>query len=230
MPVRKRTLGLDDSYYVSGTAVRRKAEPRWEEPATRRVSSNREELLSSRVEQSYRRRTPARGAGPQRDLRSQQERRRADPTRAHYAPEPETHHLTHEEVNRRTYEQHARRREEEARRRRALAAQERADAEKEAVRRRQHRVQMMFAILGIFVVVLIAGGIFSLLMRYIQIEQMIVTQRKLTAEIEDQQKRLEELHVEINMRGNISQIQDYARENLNMDYAQKDKTRVIALP
>ena len=53
------------------------------------------------------------------------------------------------------------------------------------------------------------------------IEQMIVEQRKLTAEIDDQQKRLEELQVEINRQGNIAQIQDYARQNLNMDYAQK---------
>ena len=59
---------------------------------------------------------------------------------------------------------------------------------------------------------------------------MIVEQRKLTAEIDDQQKRLEELQVEINRQGNIAQIQDYARQNLNMDYAQKENTRVIALP
>ena len=84
--------------------------------------------------------------------------------------------------------------------------------------------------MSIVLVVAVAGGIFSLLVRYTQIEQMIVEQRKLTAEIDDQQKRLEELQVEINRQGNIAQIQDYARQNLNMDYAQKENTRVIALP
>ena len=97
-------------------------------------------------------------------------------------------------------------------------------------RRRQHRIQTLFAFVSIVLVVAVAGGIFSLLVRYTQIEQMIVEQRKLTAEIDDQQKRLEELQVEINRQGNIAQIQDYARQNLNMDYAQKENTRVIALP
>ena len=102
--------------------------------------------------------------------------------------------------------------------------------EEEARRRRQHRIQTLFAFVSIVLVVAVAGGIFSLLVRYTQIEQMIVEQRKLTAEIDDQQKRLEELQVEINRQGNIAQIQDYARQNLNMDYAQKENTRVIALP
>ena len=56
------------------------------------------------------------------------------------------------------------------------------------------------------------------------------TLRALTAQIEDQQRRLEELQVEINMQGDISKIQDYARENLHMDYAKKEDTRVVALP
>ena len=89
---------------------------------------------------------------------------------------------------------------------------------------------MLFALLAIVAVVVVAGGIYSLLTRYISIEQMTVEQRQLQAEIEDQQKRLEELQVEINRQGNISQVQDYARENLNMDYAQKENTRVIELP
>ena len=59
---------------------------------------------------------------------------------------------------------------------------------------------------------------------------MTVEQRQLQAQIEDQSKRLEELQVEINRQSNISNVQDYARDNLNMDYAQKENTRVVQLP
>ena len=36
--------------------------------------------------------------------------------------------------------------------------------------------------------------------------------------------------MEINRQSNISNVQDYARDNLNMDYAQKENTRVVQLP
>lgn len=221
MPVHKRTPGLDADYYVSGATVRRGARTTDTEPATRRLSS-REELHTRRVS--------SRHAEPTRDTRSQQDRRRADPPRAYYQAEPSTQRLSRAEVNHRTVQQHAWHRAEAERRRREQEAKERAEAEAEERRRRQHRIQMLFAFAGIFVVVAIAGGIYSLLLRYVQIEQMVVEQRELVAEIEDQTKRLEELQVEINMQGNISQIQDYARENLNMDYAQKENTRMITLP
>jgi len=91
-------------------------------------------------------------------------------------------------------------------------------------------VQALFAAVGIVAVLAVAGGIYTLLLRYVQLENMVVEQRALTAQIEDQQRRLEELQVEINMQGDISKIQDYARENLHMDYAKKEDTRVVALP
>lgn len=239
MTVRKRIEGLDANYYISGNTVRRNAQPysrREPTTATRRTVDSRSQLFTSNsaaAQQTHpqtQRRT-VRYTQPVRDTRSQQERRRADPPRAYYAAaQPATQRLTRQEVNHRTVQQHARQRAEQEVMRRQQQMREQADAEAEARRRHQHRVQTLFAFIGIFVVVGIASGIFTLLVRYTNIEQMIVQQRVLTAEIEDQQKRLEELQVEINMQGNISQIQDYAHDQLNMDYAQKENTRMISLP
>lgn len=219
MPVHKRTPGLDaDDYYVAGSTVRRSARAA-EEPTTRRAPDRREE----------RQRRPRREE-PTQDTRSRQDRRRAEPTRAYYDPEPATQRLTHAEVNHRTVQRHAWQLAEAERQRREQEARERAEAEAEEARRRQHRVQALFAAVGIVAVLAVAGGIYTLLLRYVQLENMVVEQRALTAQIEDQQRRLEELQVEINMQGDISKIQDYARENLHMDYAKKEDTRVVALP
>ena len=238
MPVYKRNPGLDaDDYYDSGATVRRSARSSVQEPSTRRVPDNRAELFPSRQSPATQRRSaqnantrPQRRPESLRDTRSFQDRRRADPPRAYYSAEPATQRLTRAEVNHRTVQQHAFRRAEQERLRREQEERQQREKEEEARRRRQHRIQTLFAFVSIVLVVAVAGGIFSLLVRYTQIEQMIVEQRKLTAEIDDQQKRLEELQVEINRQGNIAQIQDYARQNLNMDYAQKENTRVIALP
>ena len=86
------------------------------------------------------------------------------------------------------------------------------------------------AVLAIFLVLTGALGIYTLLNRYIAIDAMTVEQRSLQAQIEDQQKRLEELQVEVNKQSNIAQVQDYARESLNMDYAQKENIRAVVLP
>ncbi|MGI5883992.1 MAG: cell division protein FtsL [Candidatus Spyradocola sp.] len=218
MPVHKRTPGLDaDDYYVAGSTVRRSAHQA-EEPMTRRAPDRNRDRQRLRHEELVR------------DTRSRQERRRAEPTRAYYEPEPATQRLTHAEVNHRTVQQHAWQRAEAERRRREEEARERAEIEAEEVRRRQHRIQALFAAVGIVVVVAVAAGVYTLLLRYVQLENMVVEQRSLIASIEDQQKRLEELQVEINMQGNISKIQEYARENLHMDYAKKEDTRVINLP
>lgn len=229
MPVYKRDPNLSAEYYVSGNTVRRSARPYEAEPSTRRVSS-REELLTRRSGSEATRRRNSRHAEPVQDTRSRQDRRRADPARAYYSAEPETQRLTRAQVNHRTVQQHAWQRAEAERRRREEEARQAAEEAAEQARRRQQRVHMLFAMLAIIAVVVVAGGIYSLLTRYIRIEQMTVQQRQLQAQIEDQQKRLEELQVEINRQGNISQVQDYARDSLNMDYAQKENTRVIALP
>ena len=234
MPVYKRDPNLDADYYVSGTTVRRSVR-RDPEPETRRVPNNREELFPSRRNPQAQRgtqtlRRPARPQEPLRDTRSRQERRRAEPARAYYTTEPETQRLTRAQVNQRTVQQHAWQRAEEERRRRE---QERMRAQEEAAeqrRRHQQRVYTLFAFVGLIAVLALAGGVFSLLTRYVAIEQMTVEQRELQAQIEDQSKRLEELQVEINRQSNISAVQDYARDSLNMDYATKENTRVVQLP
>ena len=229
MPVYKRDPNLDADYYVSGTTVRRNVR-REPEQRTRRVPNNREELFPSRRSPQTQRRPAQRQGEPLRDTRTRQERRRAEPARAYYAPEPETQRLTREQVNHRTVQQHAWQRAEQERCRRE---QEHMRAQEEAAeqrRRHQQRVYTLFAFVGLIAVLALAGGVFSLLTRYVAIEQMTVEQRELQAQIEDQSKRLEELQVEINRQSNISAVQDYARDSLNMDYATKENTRVVQLP
>ena len=220
MPVYKRDPNLDADYYV-------RREP---EPETRRVPNNREEFRSLRSSPQTQRRPVQRRGEPLRDTRTRQERRRAEPARAYYAPEPETQRLTRAQVNHRTVQQHAWQRVEQERLRRETEARRAAEEPAEQGRRRQQRVHALFALAAILMVLVVAGGIYSLLTRYVRIEQMTVEQRQLQAQIEDQQKRLEELQVEINRQSNISNVQDYARDNLNMDYAQKENTRVVQLP
>ena len=252
MPVYKRDPHLDADYYVSGTTVRRSVR-REPEPETRRVPNNREELFPSRRDPQTQRgtqtrrgtqtqrgsqtrrepqtqRRPARPQEPLRDTRSRQERRRAEPARAYYSPEPEAQRLTRAQVNHRTVQQHAWQRAEQERRRREEELQRQREEAAEQSRRRQQRVHTLFAFMGLIVVLALAGGVFSLLTRYVAIEQMTVEQRELQAKIEDQSRRLEELQVEINRQSNISAVQDYARDSLNMDYATRENTRVVQLP
>ena len=138
--------------------------------------------------------------------------------------------MTRAEVNHRTVQLHAWQRAQEERRRREEEARIQAEEVAEQRRRAQQRVRAIAAFLVIACVITGALGIFNLLNRYIAIDKMTVDQRALQAEIADQQKRLEELQVEINKQSNIAQVQDYARDSLNMDYAQQDDIRVIALP
>ena len=229
MPVYKRDPNLDADYYVSSATVRRSVR-REPEPETRRVPNNREEFRSLRSSPQTQRRPVQRRGEPLRDTRTRQERRRAEPARAYYAPEPETQRLTRAQVNHRTVQQHAWQRVEQERLRRETEARRAPEEAAEQRRRRQQRVHALFALAAILMVLVVAGGIYSLLTRYVRIEQMTVEQRQLQAQIEDQQKRLEELQVEINRQSNISNVQDYARDNLNMDYAQKENTRVVQLP
>ena len=244
--VRKRDPRLDAEYYVSGNTVRRNVprnypaqwEPtQWEptqwEPATRRYG--REEQVRTRRSESTRRvsaqprNAAARPAQPMREVRPNQNTRRAEATRA-YA-QAEAQRIAREEQNMRTLQLHRqwqraaaerRRREEEAR----IAAEELAEQR----RRSEQRVRAFAAVLAIFLVLTGALGIYTLLNRYIAIDAMTVEQRSLQAQIEDQQKRLEELQVEVNKQSNIAQVQDYARESLNMDYAQKENIRAVVLP
>ena len=219
MPVHKRSQGLDADYYVAGNTVRRasRREAPTEEPVTRRAEPIRRRDASHRGE-------------PLRDTRSPQDRRRADPPRAYYAPEPETRRLTREEVNLRTARAHDARRDLDERRRRDAEEEQRRREEAEALRRREHRVRGVFAVLLIGLVSCVGFGFYTLLSRSATLENMLVEQRRISADIEDQQRRLEELEAEINMAGDIGRIQDYARDDLHMDYAKKENTRVVALP
>ena len=201
------------------------------EPATR--SYSREEAVRTRRSENIRRANEPRSmryAEPLREVRTRQGQRDAASARA-YAAQMEAQRIEREERNMRTAQQHRqwqraaaerRRREEEAR----IAAEELAEQR----RRAQQRVRAFAAVLAIVMVLTGAAGIFTLLNRYIAIDKMTGTQRSLQAQIADQQKRLEELQVEVNKQSNIAQVQDYARESLNMDYAQKENIRVIELP
>ncbi len=238
MPVYKRDPRLDAQYYVSGNTVRRAAPSREDEPETRRASNRdeyfrREERTQRAGQRTQRREEPRtqRRQEPLRDTRTRQEQRRAQPARAYYAAQPEFQRMTREEINQRTVQQHHAW-QQAAAERRMREEKEKREAEElaEAQRRRQQRVNTLFAAIAILTVVCIAGGIYSVLSRYIRIDAMTVQQRQLQSQIDDQQRRLEELQVEINKQSNIAQVQDYARDNLNMDYVDRDNVRTVQLP
>ena len=197
MPVYKRNPGLDADDYVSGATVRRSARSSVQEPSTRRVPDNRAELFPSRQSPATQRRSvqnanirPQRRTEPLRDTRSFQDRRRADPPRAYYsrgtrhpAPHPAPRSTTApcsstpSAVRSRSACAASRRSQQRETRKKRAAAVSTASRRCSLC---EHR----------------AGGRrggrhLSLLVRYTQIEQMIVEQRKLTAEIDNQQKRLE---------------------------------------
>lgn len=250
MTVYKRSPRVDAQYYMSGSTARdvrmnqnaaTQRRPAQQEPVTRRYEGSRTlaqpDVRTRRVGEQTQRRAPyaapqtqTRPQQPLRDTRSRQERRRAEPARAYYTAQPEVQRMTRAEVNHRTVQLHAWQRAQEERRRREEEARIQAEEVAEQRRRAQQRVRAVAAFLVIACVITGALGIFDLLNRYIAIDKMTVTQRSLQAEIDDQQKRLEELQVEINKQSNIAQVQDYARDSLNMDYAQQDDIRVIALP
>lgn len=239
--LRNRDPRRDAEYYVSGNTVRRNVpqsrptqwNPAQQEPVTRRFA--REEQVRTRRSETTRRvqeqpRVRAAYAQPMRDVRANQNNRRAEQTRAYYA-QAEAQRMARDEQNMRTLQLHRqwqraaaerRQREEEAR----IAEEEMAEQR----RRAQQRMRALAGVLAIVLVLTGALGIYSVLSRYIAIDAMTVQQRSLQAQIEDQQKRLEELQVEVNKQSNIAQVQDYARESLNMDYAQKENIRAIVLP
>ena len=234
MPVYKRDPRVDAQYYVSGSAVRSNVRSNAQEPATRRFDSRRvtalpqNEPATRRVGTTTQRR-PAQQQ-PLQDTRTRQERRRAEPARAYYAPYPEQQRLTRAEVNHRTVQQHAWMRAEAERRRREEEARIAAEEMAEQKRRDAQRVNAFVSALVIAGILIFGVSLFVLLYRYTLIDDMTVQQRTLQAQIADQEKRLEELQVEINKQSNIAQVQDYARENLNMDYAQQENIRTIVLP
>lgn len=236
MPVYKRDPRVDAQYYVSGSTVRSNARNTVQEPATRRFDSRRaaaypqNEPMTRRAGEATQRRNVRPAQQPLQDTRTRQERRRAEPARAYYAPYPEQQRLTRAEVNHRTVQQHAWMRAEAERRRREEEARIAAEEMAEQKRRDAQRINAFVSALVIAGILIFGVGLFVLLYRYTIIDDMTVQQRTLQAQIADQEKRLEELQVEINKQSNIAQVQDYARENLNMDYAQQENIRTVVLP
>ena len=238
MPVYKRDQSLGSNSYrvVGNTALKpsltRRATSYQQEPSTRRYPDNRAAFFTgnavpkqeSRREVGFgtRTRTPVYG-----DTRSIHDRRRAEPPRAHLSANP---NATRESINLDLANLHSRQRlriERERERREAerIAREE----QQEADRRRQARVFAVLASVGAVCLVLMAMALFNLLNASAQLERMTGQQRELEAQIEKKTQVIEELEVKINRQSNLMEIQDYAKENLNMDYAAGDMVRKVSL-
>ncbi|MDR2514487.1 MAG: hypothetical protein LBD02_04665 [Christensenellaceae bacterium] len=70
---------------------------------------------------------------------------------------------------------------------------------------------------------------FFLLTGQAKVEALLVESHKLSAEIRESERRISELELSLNAQSDVNFIQDYARENLGMDYPNVENVRVIAL-
>ena len=239
MPVYKRDQSLGNGNYATmgSMALKPSAQRRdpsyQKEPVTRRYPDNRASFFTgSAVPKEERRtevgfgtrtRTPAYG-----DTRSIHDRRRAEPPRAHLNANPD---VTRESLNIDLANLHSRQRlRAEQKRQQEEAARAALEEQQELSRRRQSRVFAALASVGVVCLALMAFALFNLLNASAQLERMTSQQRDLEAQIEKKTQVIEELEVKINRQSNLVEIQDYARDNLDMDYAAGDKVRRITLP
>jgi len=100
----------------------------------------------------------------------------------------------------------------------------------EEQRMERHRKGRRRAAAILVVTLVLAGLSFLLLYRQAQVETLIIDQNNIRSSIKSVTKQLEELQVQLNMKGDIGQIQEYAREQLSMDYPTSENTRTIVLP
>ncbi len=121
------------------------------------------------------------------------------------------------------------------RQRRQESERQRQAAEQARQQQEQRRMQLQRAgrrraATVLFVTVLLAGLSFMLLCRQAKLEKAIILQNNIRNEIKSETKQVEELQVQLNKKGNIGQIQEYARTSLSMDYPSSENVRTIALP
>lgn len=82
----------------------------------------------------------------------------------------------------------------------------------------------------VLLVMAIFGVIFGLLYRQISIEQSMVELHKMRTTLATEQKRGEDLRLELSLQHDIARVQAVAREEMNMDYPNVDQTHVVVLP
>jgi cell division protein FtsL len=70
---------------------------------------------------------------------------------------------------------------------------------------------------------------FFLLTGQARVEALLVESHKLSAQVRESEKRISELELSLNAQSDVNFIQEYARENLGMDYPSVENTRVISL-
>lgn len=125
---------------------------------------------------------------------------------------------------------YARERERRLEQERQRIAAEEAKRREEEQRMERHRKGRRRAAAILVVTLVLAGLSFLLLYRQAQVETLIIDQNNIRSSIKSVTKQLEELQVQLNMKGDIGQIQEYAREQLSMDYPTSENTRTIVLP
>jgi len=239
VPVYKRDQSLGgNAYRVSGNlAVKPSTERRdnsyQKEKTTRRYPDTRASFFTGNaVPKEERRgevgfgtrtRTPVPG-----DTRSIHDRRRAEPPRAHATLNPNvTRASLNMDVANLHYRQNLRA---ERERRKAEEARLAQEQQQEDSRRRQARVFAALAAVGVVCLGILAVALFNLLNASAQLERMTGQQRELEAQIEKKTQVIEELEVKINKQSNLVEIQDYARDYLDMDYANGELVRKVTLP
>ncbi len=151
------------------------------------------------------------------------------PERQRIAPSPHIDREWEQERERRA-RRYALERERRLEQERQRQAAEQARAREEAARMERHRQGRRRAAAVICLTVVLAAFTFLLLYRQAQVETRIIYQNSVRSEISSTTKQLEALQVELNMQSNIAEVQQYARDQLGMDYPATEDLRTVTLP
>lgn len=82
----------------------------------------------------------------------------------------------------------------------------------------------------VFLTLLVFGAVFGLLYRQTLIEQKMLELHDMRTLLTNEQKRGEDLNLELSMKLDIEQVQSVARQQLGMDYPDAGQTRAVLLP
>ncbi len=83
---------------------------------------------------------------------------------------------------------------------------------------------------SVLTVIVLLAGIFTLLIRQIDIEREIVNLHSLRTTLTEEERHGEELRLQLSLKLDVDNVQRTAKEKLNMDYADVEMTRPVSLP
>lgn len=91
-------------------------------------------------------------------------------------------------------------------------------------RAKRIRAWQVLAVMGAF------AAIFGLLYRQITIEQQMIELHEMRTTLTTEQKRAEDLRLELALTHDIAHVQAVARDEMSMNYPTVDQTRQVVLP